>query len=225
MSTGGPGPSGTQTASSTGAPGSTGPTGPTGSTDTSTTGGDAESTTEGSGSSSTGGEGFVLLQNDMWRDGAQTSVQGGFTAGECWASTFVAEASLYPFRVRGLQVLISGDVEGESEAFEVGVWSVDDELRPQTQIGSALAEFTASNEGFNGAEFDLLAIDDIVLDEGNFAISMCLSEHDGFPAIATDVRQELLVDRNWLFSAGTWSPSSEFGLTGNWILRAVLEPQ
>lgn len=167
----------------------------------------------------------MLLQNDLWRDGDQTSVQGGFNSGECWASTYVPEASAYPFRVRGLQVLVSGDVEGASEAFEVGVWSVDEDLRPQTQLGSALAEFTASNAAFSGAEFDLLEIEDIILDEGSFAISMCLADHDGFPAIATDVGQKLLTDRNWLFSGGAWNPSGDLGLTGNWIMRALIEPQ
>lgn len=166
-----------------------------------------------------------MLQNDMWRDGAQTAVQEGFVSGECWASSYVAEASAYPFRVRGLQVLISGDVDGAAAAFEVSVWSVDDELRPQTQLGSALAEFTASNAAFNGAEFDLLEIDDIILDEGSFAISMCLADHDGFPSIAADVGQELLSDRNWLFTDGAWTPSGDLGLSGNWIMRAIIEPQ
>lgn len=165
-----------------------------------------------------------MLQNDMWRDGDQTSVQGGFAAGECWASTYVPADTDYPLRVRGLQVLISGDVDGATEAFDVSVWSVDDELRPQTQLGTALAEFTASNAAFNSAEFDLLAIDDIILDEGSFAISMCLADHEGFPAIAADVGQELLADRNWLFADGTWTPSGDFGLTGNWIMRAIIEP-
>lgn len=197
----------------------------TGSADTSSTGGDAQSTGVGSESTSTGGAGFALLQNDMWRDGGQTAVQEGFVAGECWASTYVPEASDYPFRVRGLQALISGDMDGASAAFEVSVWSVDDQLRPETQLGSALAEFTASSDAFNGAEFDLLKIDDIILDEGSFAISMCLADHDGFPAIATDVGQQLLGDRNWLFSGGAWTPSGDFGLTGNWIMRALIEPQ
>lgn len=146
-------------------------------------------------------------------------------AGECWGSTYVPEPTAYPFRVRGLQVLISGEMDGVTEAFEVGVWSVDEQLRPQTQLGTALAEFTAASDAFNSAEFDLLEIDDIIVDEGNFAISMCLSAHDGFPAIATDVDQELLTDRNWLFTGGAWTPSGDFGLTGNWIMRAIVEPQ
>ncbi len=219
MSTSGPGTSGVETGSSTVAPSSTG----TG--DSSSSSGGGQGTDDGSESSSTGGDGVGLLQNDMWRDGGQTSVQGGFASGECWASTYVPEATDYPFRVRGLQALISGDVEGVTEAFDVSVWSVDDELRPLAELGTAAAEFTASNDAFNSAEFDLLSIDDIILDEGAFAISMCLVDHDGFPAIATDVGQELIADRNWLFTGGAWTPSGDFGLTGNWIMRAIIEPQ
>lgn len=54
---------------------------------------------------------------------------------------------------------------------------------------------------------------------------MCLAEHDGFPAIAADVGEELIGDRNWLFSGETWAPSGDFGLTGNWIMRAIVEPR
>jgi len=161
----------------------------------------------------------------MWRDGTSTAVQGGFVMGECWASTYVPEPEHYPFRLDGFQVVISGDVEDVTEPFEVGVWTVDANNMPQTQMVSVSAEFTATTEAFNGATFSVLGVDDIIIDEGNFAISMCLTEHDGFPAIATDVGAELVADRNWLFTGGAWSQSGDFGLTGNWIMRAIIEPQ
>ncbi len=212
--------SGVGSGSTTAATGSSsGGSSSSGAADSSTSGGEAES------SSSTGGSGVVVLQNDTWIDGMQTAVQGGFDAGECWASTYVPEASHYPFRVRGFQVLISGDVEDVVEPFEVGVWTVDDNNAPDTQIATALAEFTASSSEFNGAEFDLLEVDDIIIDEGNFAISMCLQEHDGFPGIAADVGGDIVADRNWLFTGGVWGQSAGFGLTGNWIQRAIIELQ
>ena len=31
--------------------------------------------------------------------------------------------------------------------------------------------------------------------------------------------------RNWLFTGGVWGQSAGFGLTGNWIMRAIIEPQ
>ena len=194
----------------------------------SSTSGSAEGSGSSSGgeSSSSGGQvGPITLQNDMWRDGTSTAVQGGFVMGECWASTFVPEAAHYPFRLDGFQVVISGDVEDVTEPFEVGVWRVDANNMPETQIAAVVAEFTATSEAFNGATFSVLEVDEILIDEGNFAISMCLTEHDGFPAIATDVGGELIEDRNWLFTGGVWGQSGGFGLTGNWIMRAIIEPQ
>lgn len=167
----------------------------------------------------------MILQNDEWVDNTATAVQGGFDAGECWASTYVPEPEHYPFRLESFQVLIAGDEEDVTQPFEVSVWTVDENLMPESQMVSVTGEFTATSRAFNLAEFDALAVPEIVIDEGNFAIAMCLAEHDGFPAIATDVDAELIDDRNWLFTGGAWGQSAGFGLTGNWIMRAVIAPQ
>lgn len=216
----GPGTTGTAESGTTD-PATSGGSSSTGSADETGTTGNAEGD-----SSSTGSEtGPVVLQNDAWRDGATVAVQEGFATGECWAVTYVPEPEHYPFRLDGFQVLVSGDVEGVSQPFEVGVWTVDDDLMPVTQTVSVSAEFTAASDAFNGADFAVLDVDDIIIDEGNFAISMCLTDHMGFPAIATDVGGDLIEDRNWLFTGGAWGQSGGFGLTGNWIMRAIIEPQ
>ncbi len=218
----GPGSTGTDPGSTTDDP----PNGTT-SVGSSSEGGSSESgVADGSSSSSSGGAGGpIVLQNDVWKDNTPTSVQGGFVAGECWGSTYVPEPDHYPFRLEGFQVVISGDEEDITEPFEVGVWTVDVDNRPETQIATAMAEFTSTNSAFNGADFAVLEVDEIIIDEGNFAISMCLVEHDGFPAIATDTGNNIIDDRNWLFTGGEWSQSADFLLTGNWIMRAIIEPQ
>ena len=180
---------------------------------------------QGSSSSSGGIPSTVILQNDEWIDNTATAVQGGFDAGECWASTYVPEPDHYPFRLESFQVLIAGDEEDVTQPFEVSVWTVDEDLMPESQMVSVTGEFTATSRAFNLAVFDTLAVPEIIIDEGNFAIAMCLAEHDGFPAIATDVGAEIVADRNWLFTGGAWSQSAGFGLTGNWIMRAVIAPQ
>lgn len=212
--------------SSTTDPGSTTELGSTSGGSSSSGGADGSGSSSGGESSSSGGQaGPISLQNDMWRDGTSTAVQGGFVMGECWASTYVPEPEHYPFRLDGFQVVISGDVEDVTEPFEVGVWTVDANNMPQSQIASVVAEFTATADAFNGVTFSVLEVDDIVIDAGNFAISMCLTEHDGYPAIATDVGGDLIEDRNWLYTGGAWGQSGGFGLTGNWIMRAIIEPQ
>ncbi|MCR9166010.1 MAG: hypothetical protein ACE37F_17110 [Nannocystaceae bacterium] len=194
-------------------------------------GSSSETTGEGSsgrseGSSSSGGTpSTVILQNDAWIDNTATAVQGGFDAGECWASTYVPAPEHYPFRLESFQVLIAGDEEDVTRPFEVSVWTVDDDLMPVTQMVNVTGEFTATSRAFNLAVFDTLAVPEIVIDEGNFAIAMCLAEHDGFPAIAADVGAEIVADRNWLYTGGAWGQSAGFGLAGNWIMRAVIVPQ
>lgn len=187
---------------------------------------DGSSSSGGGSSSSSGGiPSTVILQNDAWIDNSPTAVQGGFDAGECWASTYVPEPEHYPFRLESFQVLIAGDEEDVTQPFEVSVWTVDENLMPESQMVSVTGEFTATSRAFNLAVFDALAVPEVIIDEGNFAIAMCLAEHDGFPAIATDVDSGLIEDRNWLFTGGAWGQSAGFGLTGDWIMRAVIAPQ
>lgn len=200
--------------------GSSGESSSGGAADSGSTGDDG-----GSSSSSGGIPSTVILQNDTWIDNTPTAVQGGFVSGECWGSTFVPEPEHYPFRLESFQVLVAGDEEDVTQPFEVSVWTVDEDLMPVTQIATVTGEFTATSRAFNLAEFDALEVPEIIIDEGNFAISMCLTEHDGFPAIAADVGSDIVADRNWLFTGGAWSQSAGFGLTGNWIMRAVIAPQ
>ncbi len=206
----------TTDASTTDAPTTDAPT-----TDASSSGGGSSDGSD-SGSSS-GGPQVILLQNDVWEDGDPVAVQGGFSQGECWAATYVPEPEHYPFRLRGINVLIGGDEDGVMENFEVSVWNVDETLLPSTQVDTATASFTAASEEFNVAEFELLGFEEQVIDDGNFAIALCFADHGGFPGIAADVGGTLIEDRNWLFTAGAWSPSATFGLQGNWVMRAIIE--
>ena len=173
---------------------------------------------ESSSSDSTGGGGVVGLQNDQWESGLSAGFQMGFGQGECWASTFAPEAGQYPLTVDAAQMLVGGTDDG-MEDFEVSVWSVDGENRPDQMMASGVVPISGVD-----AELDIVLFEPLferpVFDAGNFAIAVCQNEHGGFPSIARDADGTITDDLNWLFTGGAWVQSSSLGLSGDWILRA-----
>jgi hypothetical protein len=202
-----PSTSATTTEPTTGDPSSTGPD---------------PATTDGS-SSSTGGPGIVTLQNDSWEDGQSAAFQGGFVQDECWASVYVPDPEHYPFEVRGVQMLVGGRDMGE-ETFSIGVWEVDEDNMPMTEIATGEAPISGEDANWDSVIVEALMIDPPMITAGNFAFVVCHINHTGSPSIAndTDGRTD---DLNWIYlESGTWVQSAMFDVSGDWIMRANIEP-
>lgn len=187
----------------------------------------ADSGSSGSDDSS-GTEGFVEpieLFNDGWIDGNNVSLQGGFVQDECWASVYVPDEDHYPFVVDAVRMLVGGADVDDTFPFTLSLYTVDGENRPDMEIGTASVDLTGMAGDFDVVNLGVAGIESPVITEGNFAIAVCFSSHDGFPGIAADSDGGLdYPDRNWIFSGGTWTQSGDFGLTGDWIMRAVVLP-
>lgn len=184
----------------------------------------------GDGSGSDGGSsgGIVLpieLLNDGWSTNAPVVFQGGFDAGECWASTYVPEPEHYPFAIDSVLMLVGGSERG-AEDFELGVWTVDEDGVPDAEIDSAIVSLTGLDNDLDTVLLSAAAIEVPEITEGSFAVVVCLAAHDGYPAIARDEDGALdHPDRNWIRTIdGQWHPSGDLGLTGDWIMRAVILP-
>jgi hypothetical protein len=183
----------------------------------------ATGTADASSSGSSGGGGVIELANDSWIDGETAAFQAGFAQGECWASTYVPEAEHYPFTIRGVQMIVGGNDMGDAE-FEVALWNVDTENRPSTLVDSGTALLSGLDDNWDGLVVDALMIDPPVVEQGNFAWVVCLVAHSGLPAIANDT-DGAAADRNWIYTdAGEFVQSSGLGVSGDWIMRATIEP-
>src|SRR5688572_9990965 len=158
----------------------------------------------------------VTLQNDGFTDGAQVGFQAGFAAGEVGASRFVApEAGR---RLNTVQLLYGG--AAGTRTVTLRVW--DDTAgtaAPGAELFSGDFDVTASNEAIQ--EFDLTANNVIVTAQFRVGIEF---QNGGLPSIARDDDDTITASRNYIkIDSGMWFTSQALGLTGDWIIRAVIE--
>lgn len=190
---------------------------------TSTTGASTSSggtTTQGG----TTGGGEIWLRNDGFENGGMAAFQQGFVQGECWASVYVPDPGNYPFAVTGVEMLIGGNTNMES--FELAIYDVDASNKPTTKLDSVQIGVTGAMDALNQADFQTVMLSQPVFMSGNFAIAMCLVGHSGFPAIARDADGDITADRNWIMAENIgWVQSQLLQLSGDWIMRARIEPQ
>lgn len=188
-------------------------------TDTGT--GDADSTGD-----TGGGPDGTVLQNDSWTPTDSIAFQTWPNTDDCWASTFEPEASHYPFDLVGAIVAI-GNAKG-TYAFAVGVWDVDNQGMPTRELDSATIDIDGATMDLTEIDFAALGLELPTIQNGDFAIVMCHTEHMGEPSIAIDADGTVSASNNWVFqqAMGEWVESPDFfGIDGDFILRAVIAPQ
>lgn len=178
------------------------------------------------GSESGGGLDGTVLQNDAWTPTESIVFQTWPTTDDCWASTFEPDNAHYPFDVSGAIVAI-GNAKGSFE-FGVGVWTVDNMGMPDTEIDAASIAIDGATMDLTEIDFGALGLNVPTIESGDFAIVMCHTEHMGEPSIAIDADGTVAASNNWVFqqSMGEWVQSPDFfGTDGDFILRAVIQPQ
>jgi hypothetical protein len=218
--TGGGGTGGGSTTSDTN-PGDDGGTESGGTGDTGgTSGGD---TTTGGGGDPCNPPG-VILQNDGFVSGQQAGFQGGFIVNECWASVYQPDPSHYPFTIEGATMLIGGS--SDQAAFLIAVYEVDGSNMPTTSLAEAEFAVNGSQDQCAHVDFNTLLLDAGTIESGRFAIVVCHTLHDGYPSIARDVDNTITGNLNWIKAQGIgWVQSQTLGLQGDWVMRAVIDPQ
>jgi len=160
----------------------------------------------------------VTLQNDGFESGQALGAQGGFDPGEIGASRFVAPG---PGRTLQSVLLFFGGASG-TRTVTLHVW--DDTAgtnAPGAELFSADFDLTGSDE--NLSSIDVSAMNIIVPQQFRVGIEL---QTAGLPSLARDVDNSIAQDRNYLFgNVGLglqWYRSSDLGLLGDWILRAVV---
>ena len=92
------------------------------------------------------------------------------------------------------------------------------------RIATGEAPISGEDANWDSVIVEVLMIDPPMITEGNFAFVVCHLNHSNSPSIAndTDGRTD---DLNWIFlDSGTWVQSAMFNVSGDWIMRANIEP-
>lgn len=155
------------------------------------------------------------LANDTWQDGQPLAFQGGFVSGE------MAAVRLDPNQ--------PGSFPLSSVHFFFGSTTSMQEIRLHIwQDGGGTnpgAELFAENYVLTGSESAWQMIDlsneNITID-GTFRVGIEFT-HSGYPSVSRD-SDGINTGRNFIYASdGNWYDSSLFGLTGDWIVRAVID--
>ncbi|MFT7699501.1 MAG: hypothetical protein ACI8S7_001329, partial [Candidatus Krumholzibacteriia bacterium] len=158
--------------------------------------------------------GTETLANDSWLDGGGASFQGGFVTGEIAASRFTP-ANTNPWSLDKIQFLFGGAATQQTVTLKI--W--DDSagtLNPGSEIYSA--DYLLTGGDFL-QEIDLTSASLNVSEA--FRVGLVF-QHNSFPSVARD-DDGITAARNFIMvTAGTWSDSQSLGLTGDWVLRAVV---
>jgi hypothetical protein len=158
----------------------------------------------------------VELQNDGFMSGGTAGFQGGFVSGEAGASRFHApDAGRQVFKVH----LLFGGGSTASEMVTLKVW--DDSAMtdaPGAELESADFMLTGSDVAMQ--ELDI-TVDNVIVPQV-FRVGIVFS-HDGAPSIARDADGTISAADNYIMASGLgWKKSQTLGLTGDWIIRAVV---
>jgi hypothetical protein len=157
-----------------------------------------------------------LLHNDGWVDGQPVGFQAGFQPGEIAAARFVPGGPC-PCTLDQLRLLFGGAPDSESVILHV--WD-DSALTdaPGAELYSSTLQLTGSDDFLQ--ELDLTVAGITVT--GPFRVGLEF-QHTGLPSVARD-GDGITPGRNFVLADGVgWVESSTLGVTGDWVLRAVVD--
>ena len=156
----------------------------------------------------------LTLQNDGFSSGS-AGVQSGFVAGEIGASRFLA-----PSAGRTLQqvVMFFGGAT-TTQTVTLHVW---DDTGGTNAPGAMLFEgdFQVMGSDSNLSAIDLTGMNVVVPAQFRVGIEF---QHNGLPSIARDADGTIAAANNYIMAQGIgWVRSQTLGLTGDWIIRALV---
>jgi hypothetical protein len=158
------------------------------------------------------------LQNDTFVSGGNAAFQGGFAAGEIAASRFVPPGP-FPMPLKEVLFLFGGSTA--QRTIVLHVWNDGGAVDPGTEIYSNAYQVTGSDVAFQ--QIDLSGENVTVSGPFRVGIEMTAS---GYPSVARDVDGTIDPTANFIQAQVSsfyfWFRSQDLGLTGDWILRAVV---
>jgi hypothetical protein len=165
----------------------------------------------------------AVLQNDGWSSGQPAFFQSGFVAGEIGAVRLVPTIAC-PCRVEKVSLLFGGSTA--TQTVSIQFW--DDpggSDAPGTPLG---VPFDVALTGANDVLHEVTLVGDVFVN-GPFRVGIEF-QHDGLPSIARDADGTIDSSSNFICvdlvaSECVWFRSSDFGVTGDWVIRATIVPE
>lgn len=160
------------------------------------------------------------LQNDSFTGVGDLMCIPGFAVEEVGAARFTAAPSDYPFTVERIQVLLCPD--GPPVDLVVKVWNDDgSSLNPGTLRWDEIVTFTPSTAFLNEVD---LSLDDITIASGSVRVGIEFFFAGSPPGLARDL-DGITPQANFVYAVppGAWYFSEQLGVSGDWILRVVID--
>lgn len=159
----------------------------------------------------------TILQNDSFVPGQAVGFQSGFVAGEAGAVRLTPPGP-FPMTLTRVQFLFGGATG--TRTVTVRVWNDSAGTpAPGAELYSGDFQITAADDALQ--EIDLSGSG--VQVTGVFRVGIEF-QHDGTPSIARDANG-ITSARNFIYAQGLgWVDSALFGLTGDWVIRAGVQP-
>jgi len=160
------------------------------------------------------------LQNDSFSDDGDLVCVMGFVTDEIGAARFSAEPGDYPFTIKKIQVILCPD--GPPLEMVLRVWEDDgSSLNPGASLYSEFVTFQPSTTLINEVD---LTLDDITVDSGSIRVGIEFFWGGSPPGLARDIG-DIINQTNFIYAVppGSWLFAENLGLTGDWIIRVVIE--
>ena len=157
----------------------------------------------------------VTLQNDGYSSGQNAAFQGGFVSGEIGA---VRLSPPGPFPMQITQVLfLFGGAAGQVQVMLRIYDDSAETLNPGNELFSNTYLVTASSTAMQAID---LTAENLVIN-GDIRVGIEMID-GGLPSIARDDDGTITSGVNFIWSTPSWVTSETFGVTGDWIIRAVV---
>jgi hypothetical protein len=162
------------------------------------------------------------LRNDGFETGQPVTFQAGFVEGEIAAVRLVPTLAC-PCRVETVSLLFGG--AGDTLPVLLHIWEDDGNDDPGPSLYVDSFQLTGANNALQ--VIDPSPADVIV--NGPFRVGIEFT-HSGLPSVASDTDGTIDSSANFIFADFSplgffWLPSSDFGVSGDWIIRATISQE
>lgn len=157
----------------------------------------------------------LTLAIDSFKNGDNKVFQGGFLSGEEAAVTLGPLES--PFAIRNVQFFFGGGTPNDRN-IQLKIYEEDGNKEPGQLLHSSQHLITPVDNTIRHINLSSYGLEVGANRKIRVSVEMTASS---LPCIARDSGQVIIAGRNWVKTKdGTWYKAEDFGVEGNWIIRA-----
>ena len=160
------------------------------------------------------------LANDSFTGVGDLVCIPGFAVDEIGAARFTAAPTDYPFTLQRVQVLLCPD--GPAVDLVLKIWQDDGaSVEPGTLLWEEFVTFTPSSDFLNEVD---LSLENITIASGSVRVGIEFFFSGSPPGLARDL-DGITPAANFVYAVppSSWLFAEQLGVTGDWILRVVID--